>query len=132
MNNFILPLMAYRQLKNAYESGSSVYIYGATGYGKTRLVREFLKEQEAIGGREQIRDQESLSNQNSPLWLSAKDAMWDTSTIGPCVVVDDVQFLNEDSRREMIIDLIRGGRVRVIVIGRMPSPLWLMPWLRRD
>jgi len=59
---YIPPSIAYRQLKTAFELGNAVYIYDATGYGKSRLVKEFLDREETF-------------------WFSALDDEWDFSRI---------------------------------------------------
>ena len=40
---YIAPEAALKKLRAARSLGQTVYIYGATGYGKTELVRQYLK-----------------------------------------------------------------------------------------
>ena len=39
---YIAPEAALKKLRVAKGLGQAVYIYGATGYGKTELVRQYL------------------------------------------------------------------------------------------
>jgi len=115
MSYYITPTSAYRQLNKMYEMGTSVYIYGATGYGKTRLVKEFLE------GKDYI-------------WLSVLDVDWDNKIIGnnthglstQCIVIDDAQFIDSKKQINRIVEFIRNNNW-VILIGRVPSPQWLVP-----
>ena len=40
---YIAPDTAVRKLRAARDLGQTVYVYGATGYGKTELVKQYLK-----------------------------------------------------------------------------------------
>ena len=40
--SYIAPASALRKLKAAHSLPQTVYLYGATGYGKTELVRQYL------------------------------------------------------------------------------------------
>ena len=39
---YIVPEAALKKLRAAKRHGKTVYIYGATGYGKTELVKQYL------------------------------------------------------------------------------------------
>lgn len=112
MANYVAPLMAYKQLDISYKSGNAIYIYGATGYGKTSLVREYLTGKYV-------------------LWFSGKEHEWSFSekniSKAECVVFDDIQFINIDMQKEQIIDCIKKNNLCVVIIGRSHSPQWLMP-----
>ena len=41
---YIAPESALKKLRVAKGLGQAVYIYGATGYGKTELVKQYLSE----------------------------------------------------------------------------------------
>lgn len=43
MQEYISPHKALKKIRACRSIGNVVYIYGATGYGKTELVRQFLK-----------------------------------------------------------------------------------------
>ena len=40
---YVVPNTALRKLRAARSLEQTVYIYGATGYGKTELVKQYLK-----------------------------------------------------------------------------------------
>lgn len=40
MNEYIKPVEAFKKLEAAKLLKQNVYIYGATGYGKTELIKE--------------------------------------------------------------------------------------------
>lgn len=112
MTKFVLPSIAYRQIDNSYKLGTAVYIYGATGYGKTSLVKEYLSDKEV-------------------LWFSAKEHDWvitEESLSGvDCIVFDDVQFIDSDAKKEQIVDCVKNSKLWVAIIGRSHSPQWLIP-----
>lgn len=112
---YIPAAAAYRKLNYAHDMGNAVYMYGATGYGKTRMVKEFIGSSESV-------------------WLSVTDEEWDVDDIYRrsveekelCVVIDDLQLLNNDEHREKIIGLIESKKVWVVLIGRMSTPQWMV------
>lgn len=111
-NGYVPAEKAYHKLRFARGMNTTVYLYGATGYGKTMLVREYLGRSEA-------------------LWLSVGDAQWDLSALeAPAkvptyVVIDDLHLLDDEGRRSLILDLARREDIWLVLIGRMPTPHWL-------
>lgn len=106
---------AMRKLQFAHGIKTAVYLYGATGYGKTALVRHFL-------------------GQSKALWLNARDEEWNLEPLQKsgrktplCVVIDDLHFLAVDAQRAQILELARREDVWLILIGRCAPPNWLMP-----
>lgn len=52
MEQYIMPRNAYRKLRAAKSLVQTLYIYGATGFGKTAFVQKTLeKRRPATGGR---------------------------------------------------------------------------------
>ncbi|MDO4484353.1 MAG: hypothetical protein Q4C54_07970 [Clostridia bacterium] len=45
---FVRPARAWQKLKLAARLNTNVYLYGATGFGKTTLVNAFLKGKPAV------------------------------------------------------------------------------------
>ena len=43
MNEYIKPVEAFKKLEAAKLLKQNVYIYGATGYGKTELIKQYFK-----------------------------------------------------------------------------------------
>lgn len=109
--DFVAADKGYRKLKFAEETHAAVYLYGATGYGKTKLVHEYL------GNRE-------------VLWLTAMDQEWDFSIEeGMSIVVDDLQMLKSEEQKEILLKLTKRKDIWLILIGRMQTPIWLVPVL---
>lgn len=109
MEQYIMPLNAYRKLKAAKSFGQTAYIYGATGYGKTSFLQKFLAKRRHT-------------------YLSCSDRRWDESNLPAqgIVALDDLYLLDE-SRRELVKSLISNPNVWLILVSRSPVPAWLMP-----
>lgn len=116
---YIQPTAAVKKLKTARSFSYTVYIYGATGYGKTELVKQYLKNRKYV-------------------YISCADRRWDSSvlprppekenvkTTRSPVVIDDLQFLEEDKKQE-VRKLIERDDVWLILISRSPVLPWLVP-----
>ena len=48
MNEYIKPVEAFKKLEAAKLLKQNVYIYGATGYGKTELIKQYFKKDKYI------------------------------------------------------------------------------------
>lgn len=48
MNEYIKPVEAFKKLDAANLLKQNVYIYGATGYGKTELIKQYFKKDKYI------------------------------------------------------------------------------------
>lgn len=111
---YITPANAWKKLKSGRDTPQTVYIYGATGYGKTELVRHFL-------GRRKY------------LYLSCGEN-WTASAISrekaggtprKTIVIDDLHLLRDKERRQAVLELIQHGEAWLVLIGRSPIPQWL-------
>jgi len=120
--SYIAPAAALRKLKAAYSLPQTVYLYGATGYGKTELVRQYLSSRRCI-------------------WLSCEELPRRTAEIPPppsgkqtrkIVVMDDLHQLKNEELRQVVIDLARRSDLWLILISRSPVPAWLMPLYVKD
>ncbi|WP_237076341.1 MULTISPECIES: hypothetical protein [unclassified Neglectibacter] len=109
MEQYIMPLSAYRKLKAAKSFGQTAYIYGATGYGKTSFLQKFLAKRRHV-------------------YLSCSDRRWDESALPAqgTVALDDLHLLDE-SRRELVKSLVASPDIWLILVSRSPVPAWLMP-----
>lgn len=110
--NYIPASGAYRKLRFSRGMNMPVYIYGATGYGKTMLIRQFVGEEPA-------------------LWLGAEDMEWNLEKIpqeARIVIVDDLHLLGEE-RRRTILQLARREDIWFVAAGRIETPRWLLPLL---
>lgn len=115
--NYIAPAVALKKLKTARSIPQTVYLYGATGYGKTELVRQYLS------GRRYT-------------YLSCEELPWESGVFSRSehgkqgrriVVVDDLQRLRSEELRQEIIALEEREDIWLILISRSPIPAWLMP-----
>ena len=48
LNEYIKPVEAFKKLDAANLLKQNVYIYGATGYGKTEFVKQYFKKDKYI------------------------------------------------------------------------------------
>lgn len=120
--NYIAPANALKKLKTARSLPQTVYLYGATGYGKTELVRQYL------AGRRYI-------------YLSCEELPWPLGAIPPenpdrqtrrVVVIDDLHRLKQEELRQEVLTLEQREDIWLILISRSPIPAWLMPRHIRD
>lgn len=120
--NYVAAAGALKKLKKARSLPQTVYLYGATGYGKTELVRQYLS------GRRYI-------------YLSCEELPWETRALPPeepgrqnrrVVVIDDLHRLKNEELRREIIALEQRDDIWLILISRSPIPAWLMPQHIKD
>lgn len=112
---YIKPAGAFRKLKKAFELRQPVYIYGATGFGKTEMIRKFLE------GRNYF-------------YLSCMTQQWDISALlGKkdskrviAAVIDDLQFLSNKVCREEVAELLKKDNIQTVLISRTRLPEWLI------
>lgn len=119
--HYIAPGDAWKMLRTAKSIGQVTYVYGATGFGKTELVRQFL-------GKSQY------------FWIDGIDGTCDFSAVfddADCpkgmeetemtVAVDNVQFIKDEEIQKQILSLAVREDIWLILIGRCPVPSWLIP-----
>lgn len=114
MQEYISPHKALKKIRACRSIGNVVYIYGATGYGKTELVRQFLKNKQYFYASctESSHDFAQVNADANP-----KKAL--------PVVIDDLHLLfNEENRRE-VIELTKRDDIWLILISRSNVPAWL-------
>lgn len=107
----VMPNIVHKKLKYAFSTGQTVYVTGATGFGKTEFVKQFLAK----------RDYTYISCNALSLERNVKD---DCKNI---VVIDDLHLLCDDEHKQQIIELSESSSVQLILINRSPIPSWLMP-----
>ena len=114
--NYIAPASALKKLKKARSLSQTVYLYGATGYGKTELVRQYLS------GRRYT-------------YLSCEELPWEAGALPSedpgrqnrrIVVIDNLHRLKSEELRRKILALEKRKDIWLILIGRSPLPTWLM------
>lgn len=115
---YIAPEAALRKLRAAKRLGQTVYIYGATGYGKTELVKQYLSKRRY----RYISCTEDFAGLLETAQEEGKEAEPRTVT-----VVDDLHLLKDAEGRRAVLSLIKRQDVWLILICRSPIPVWLMP-----
>lgn len=110
---YVRPKAAWNKLRTARADGVDVYIFGATGYGKTELISRLLRRQNTV---------------TFTAWnLTADDLVPEALPLGNTVVIDDLQWAERDDVRQAILALLRRTDIWVVMAGRSPMPEWLMP-----
>lgn len=115
---YIRPKAANDRMKLAQNMGQTVYISGATGFGKTSFVADYLfrRRYEYYSMAESVPEDilRGLSCEKKRI-----------------VVVDDLQQLTEtverETARETVEKLAKDSEVWLILVGRCPVPAWLKP-----
>ena len=125
---YIAPEAALKKLRVAKGLGQAVYIYGATGYGKTELVRQYLSRrryhyiscaEDAAGLMETAETAQEAASHSS-----GKEKEAQPRTV---MVVDDMHLLKNAEGRKDVLSLAGRQDVWFILICRSPIPAWLMP-----
>lgn len=115
---YVRPQTAWELMKAAQNTRQTVYIYGATGTGKTSFVADFL-------ARKRYR-YISVSDTGIDAIAQMVPEKTDTQTI---LVIDDLYLLETQEDRSACGKLIEelSGRkdVWLILISRAPVPKWL-------
>lgn len=112
-DNYIHPKAAWDKLRMAGARRQNVYLYAATGYGKTELLHRYLRRRRHI-------------------WLSGEGLTVETLQeialpAEATMVIDDLaRVLDPAVRREIVSMLDQpGGGVWLVLAGRCPLPSWL-------
>lgn len=123
---YISPKTANERMKAAQNTGQTVYICGAVGFGKTSFVADYLSRR-----RYEYYSMEHIGLEEIPV-IHAKE----TKRI---VVVDDLHMITETSEREnackVFGQLAKNPSVWLILIGRCLLPrdrslsIWLVAFL---
>ncbi len=125
---YIVPEAALKKLRVAKGLGQAVYIYGATGYGKTELVRQYLSRrryhyiscaEDAAGLMETAEAAQEAASHSSGKEKEAQPR--------PVMVVDDMHLLKNAEGRKAVLSLAGRSDIWLILICRSPIPAWLMP-----
>lgn len=108
--DYIIPNVALQKLKFAKSTNQIAYITSETGYGKTKLVRQYMK--------------------NKPYtYISCSNWKWEQDIISGChkiVVIDDLQLIQQDEQKQQIHALSKRSDIWLVLISRSPVPSWLM------
>ena len=108
----IYPAKAKQKLLKAKAEYQTVYIYGATGYGKTDLVKGLLNE--VIDFFYDCTQEVDFSLiDNTP----SKEKY--------CVVIDNLQCIRSIEKQKEVYQLMNRKDIWAILIGRANIPKWL-------
>lgn len=118
--DYTAPQAALKKLRAARRLSHTVYMYAATGYGKTELIRQYLSDRRY-------------------LYLSCEDENWDASAFPPpaknhgensprsVVVIDDLHRLKNEERQRDVLSLLDREDIWLLFISRSRVPAWLLP-----
>lgn len=115
---YVPPETAYHKLRSARNLERNVYLYGATGYGKTTLLKQYLDFRSYHYW--DCRNVEWGQEQPGPQTRRQKDA-------SVCIVIDNIQLVRSREQKEKILALMNRRDVWLILAGRSRIPLWLKP-----
>lgn len=108
----IYPAKAKQKILQAKAEYQTVYIYGATGYGKTSLVKGLLNE--VIDFFYDCTQEVDFSLiENTP----SKEKY--------CVVIDNLQCMRSIEKQKEVHQLVKRKDIWLILIGRAGNPKWL-------
>lgn len=114
---YISPRKARIKLKEAQRNAQTVYLYGATGYGKTALIRNYLKRMEYL----YFNAGNVLVNE-----LAISESIGDRESGRTIVVIDDIQLAEPEDVRSAIVELSGRRDIWLILVGRCRCPAWLL------
>lgn len=103
---------AIRKLRNAASLNTSVYLYGATGYGKTSIV-------------------ETVFDHASAVWMDGSDAAErliqasQECSKDSYIVLDNLHCVENMVLQRRIVQMVGKEGYRMALIGRAPLPGWL-------
>ncbi len=120
---YVRPLRAAEQLKSAHSARQTVYISGATGFGKTSLVQDMLSRRRYRYYT--ARKWDEMLDGIRELLASGKSA---TEQI---VVIDDLYVVDTSGAQELLYPMLEELSDRydvwLILISRTAIPKWLKP-----
>ena len=102
---------ALRKLTAAIEQNASVYLYGATGFGKTSVAERALDRAAAV-------------------WISGSDTenhviqRLEDCGASEYIVLDDLHCLESAMLQRKIVQMVSKEGFRMVMIGRAPLPAW--------
>ena len=110
-DNYIHPKAAWDKLRMAGARRQNVYLYAATGYGKTELLHRYLRRRRHI-------------------WLSGEGLTVETLQeialpAEATMVIDDLARVLDPAVRREIVSMLDQPGVWLVLAGRCPLPSWL-------
>lgn len=122
---YVRPGAAWEKMKAARTTGQTVYIYGATGTGKTSFVMDFLNGKQYCYLSVADTDVAKIA-----VIVSEKtDLIHEKTHVQKIFVIDDmylVEAQEDKSACERLIDILSGRKdIWLILISRAPVPKWM-------
>lgn len=118
MGEYVRPAAAFRKLDAARLLKQGVYIYGSSGFGKTELIKQYLKNQKYI---------------YIPCTQDNCDLSMIPENCTDPVAIDNVNAIQSTELRGDIISLFSRLHCWIIVSGRSRMPSWLFDtFIRRS
>lgn len=111
-DNYIHPKAAWDKLRMAGARRQNVYLYAATGYGKTELLHRYLRRRRHI-------------------WLSGEGLTVETLHMEialpaeATMVIDDLARVLDPAVRREIVSMLDQPGLWLVLAGRCPLPSWL-------
>ena len=110
-DNYIHPKAAWDKLRMAGARRQNVYLYAATGYGKTELLHRYLRRRKHI-------------------WLSGEGLTVETLQeialpAEATMVIDDLARVLDPAVRREIVSMLNQPGLWLVLAGRCPLPSWL-------
>ena len=110
-DNYIHPKAAWDKLRVAGARRQNVYLYAATGYGKTELLHRYLRRRRHI-------------------WLSGEGLTVETLQeialpAEATMVIDDLARVLDPAVRREIVSMLDQPGLWLVLAGRCPLPSWL-------
>lgn len=110
-DNYIHPKAAWDKLRMAGARRQNVYLYAATGYGKTELLHRYLRRRRHI-------------------WLSGEGLTVETLQeialpAEATMVIDDLARVLDPAVRREIVSMLDQPGLWLVLAGRCPLPGWL-------
>ena len=110
MGEYIKPVQAFKKLDVAKLLRQGVYIYSATGFGKTELIHQYFTNQKCI-------------------YIPCEHNFCDLSVIPEeytgTVIIEDVDVIEDEELRNEIAELCKRKKLWLIITGRSKMPSWL-------
>lgn len=117
---YIVPEAALKKLRVAKGLGQTVYIYGATGYEKTELVKQYLSRRRY----RYISCAEDAAGLTETAQSAGEEKGGEPRSV---VVADDLHLLKDAQGSRAVLSLAGSQDIWLILICRSPIPAWLKP-----
>lgn len=122
---YLRPSNAEILMESAYDVNQTVYISGATGYGKTSFVSDYLKSKE-YEYFSALNIDELINGLNNVL-----DIVKESEPDKKIIVIDDLHYADTQEVRDVLYDILYEltglNNVFVILISRAEIPSWIKP-----